>query len=312
MQRFSHPRLSILVLSGLVACFGTACGRDPGESVSASPPTSATPAVVDTTSAAPTAESPESTEVSSSPQSDYYQRAIDRASSAFTISQAAQSQDDWNLAANRWQQAIALLEQIAPDNPNHGEAQTKLAEYRRNLDYAQQQASRPNTSSGSGIVVTQRDPEPVPEVVAPPPPPPAPSQPEPPPAAEDANELEVVRAPIIGRAGGTPVINVLFNGDRAFPMIVDTGASGTLITPIMAARLGVQSIGQTTVATASSDNVVFPIGRVQSMEVNGVVVRNVQVAVSGPELDIGLLGHDFFGNYDVTIREDIVEFRARR
>ena len=55
----------------------------------------------------------------------------------------------------------------------------------------------------------------------------------------------------------------------------------------------------------------FPVGYVDSMEVGGVMVNKVPVAIAGTELETGLLGHDFFGNYDVTIKRNVVEFRPQ-
>jgi len=49
-------------------------------------------------------------------------------------------------------------------------------------------------------------------------------------AAADAIKPNGVSSPIKRRASGTPVINVTFNGTQQFEMIVDTGASGTVIT----------------------------------------------------------------------------------
>ena len=37
----------------------------------------------------------------------------------------------------------------------------------------------------------------------------------------------------------------------------------------------------------------------------------VLVAIAMSDGDIGLLGHDFFGNYDVTLKQNVVEFRRR-
>ena len=47
-----------------------------------------------------------------------------------------------------------------------------------------------------------------------------------------------------------------------------------------------------------------------SIEAGGLAVNNVVVAIS-PSLDIGLLGQDFFGNKDITIKQDVIEFRSR-
>ena len=63
--------------------------------------------------------------------------------------------------------------------------------------------------------------------------------------------------------------------------------------------------------TASARAVEFPLGYVDSIGVGGAVAKDVAVAIAGPELETGLLGHDFFGDYDVTIKRDIVEFRPR-
>jgi predicted aspartyl protease len=235
---------------------------------------------------------------------DPYQRAIARASSAVSIGQSAQSQDDWRLVASRWQQAIELMTSVPSSNPHHELAQDKLSEYKRNLAYAQQQANQSAINSNStGVVVLESQP-PVET-------PDQPITPQPDIPAPRAGEGRHFSAPIVRRVGGTPVIDVIFNGDRTFEMIVDTGASGTLITQQMAAALNLTPVGQAKVDTASAKDVAFPLGYVQSMQVSGVVARNVLVAVAGPELGIGLLGHDFFGNYDVVIRRDQVEFQER-
>jgi predicted aspartyl protease len=121
----------------------------------------------------------------------------------------------------------------------------------------------------------------------------------------------VFRAAIKRRQGRLPIIDVTFNGRRKFEMIVDTGASGSLITAEMARALQLRPIGRVYVDTASQQSVPMEIVVLNTMEVNGAVARNVHVAVADQGLDIGLLGHDFFGNYDLTIKRDVVEFRLR-
>lgn len=121
----------------------------------------------------------------------------------------------------------------------------------------------------------------------------------------------IFQAKIKRREGGTPVIDVTFNGQRQFEMIVDTGATGTVITREMASTLGVVPEKRVKFDTASTKGFEMALGRVSVMAVEGAVARNVLVAIAGPELDIGLLGHDFFGNYDITIKRDVVEFRIR-
>ncbi|MBD1912989.1 hypothetical protein [Leptolyngbya sp. FACHB-8] len=69
--------------------------------------------------------------------------AKENATQAATLSQSAQSRDDWALVSSRWQRAIALLSRIPEGAPEAAKAQQDLATYRRNLAEAQQQASQP-------------------------------------------------------------------------------------------------------------------------------------------------------------------------
>lgn len=121
----------------------------------------------------------------------------------------------------------------------------------------------------------------------------------------------VFTAPIKRRESGIPVIDVTFNNFKRFEMVVDTGASSTMITRSMASTLGVVPVKTIKANTASALGVEFPVGYVQSIAVDGAVAAQVPVMIAGPDQDMGLLGHDFFGNYDVTIKQNVVEFRRR-
>ena len=111
------------------------------------------------------------------------------------------------------------------------------------------------------------------------------------------------------RDANIPVIEVTFNGKQKFDMMVDSGASRTVITPAMAAALGVVAQGNVQVQTPNGV-ATFSLGNVTSIEAGGLAIKNVVVPIS-PGLNIGLLGHDFFGNQDVTIKQDVIEFRSR-
>lgn len=237
-----------------------------------------------------------------------YRQALDRANSAAGIAQSAQSKDDWQLVVNRWQQAIGLMQTVPQSSPDYAQAQRKLAEYRRSLAQSQQQVSRVRLPKDPDAVIVMMPPVPARPALANRVPSPAAAATAP---APTAPSLRAFSAPIVRRAGNTPVIRVMFNGNQPFDMILDTGASGTLITRPMAAALGVTPVSEAIVNTASERGVSFPLGYVKSIEVGGAVSQNVLVAIAGPELDIGLLGHDFFGNYDLVIRADRVEFRER-
>jgi len=130
-----------------------------------------------------------------------------------------------------------------------------------------------------------------------------------PPASRPGNQ-KVFQAKIKRRDAGTPVIDVVFNGNKTFEMIVDTGASGTLITQRMASLLGVRPVRTGRAGIADGSIVEFPLGIVRSIQVGGAAVQNVEVAIA-QRMQIGLLGHDFFGNYDVKIKKDVVEFYVR-
>jgi len=130
------------------------------------------------------------------------------------------------------------------------------------------------------------------------------------PAAKPSANQKVFQAKIKRRVGGTPVIDVVFNGNKTFEMIVDTGASGTLISQRMATALGVRPVRTVRAGIADGSVVVFPIGVVRSIRVGGAAIQNVEVAIA-KQMQIGLLGHDFFGNYDVKIKKDVVEFYVR-
>ncbi|MGB3692618.1 MAG: hypothetical protein WA865_19200 [Spirulinaceae cyanobacterium] len=54
----------------------------------------------------------------------------------------------------------------------------------------------------------------------------------------------------------------------------------------------------------------FALGRLKSLETGGVSLKDLVVAIS-PTLDIGLLGQDVYGNYDVSIKENVIELRVR-
>lgn len=120
----------------------------------------------------------------------------------------------------------------------------------------------------------------------------------------------VVQVPIIRRAGRTPVIAVNFNDSQTYEMILDTGASGTLITRRMANDLNLRQNGEIVASIADGSRVRFPTSRVSSISVDGARVSEVDVAIA-EDMDIGLLGHDFFGNYDIRIGKDVVEFSQR-
>ncbi|QLE59279.1 TIGR02281 family clan AA aspartic protease [Nostoc sp. TCL26-01] len=248
-----------------------------------------------------------------------FELGLDKAAGAVSISQSAQSPDDWYLVASQFNDAIALMQKVEKPSPEFAIARSKIAEYQRQVKYAVRQAnavarSSPQTSYPQVAVATPKSLNTPKFPIAVPPPrttQPPPDEVDVPLSAAITPESKVFVAPIKRRVGGTPIVTVTFNGQQQFDMIVDTGASGTVITQQMASALGVVTVGKAKANTASSRAVEFPIGYVESMAVGGVIVNRVPVAIAGTELETGLLGHDFFGNYDVTIKRNVVEFRPQ-
>lgn len=74
-------------------------------------------------------------------QSNSFQLAINRASSAAELTQTAVSHAEWLTVEAWWKEAIDLMNTVPESNPTHAVAQTKAKEYRRNLDYAHNMAT---------------------------------------------------------------------------------------------------------------------------------------------------------------------------
>ncbi len=289
-----------------------------------------------------------------------FEMGLDKASGGFSVSQSAQSSEDWKLVADYYQDAIKLMKSVRSQSRYYPIAKVKVKEYQRHFNYALEKSvalAQPPKPEPERIVVTvpplkesiarqkmqvppavqkilqqnlqspiaavpQQLPTSLPQA-QPPQPPPTPRQPIPIPVdtqsvyaaavpiPEKKPDIAAFRAPIKRRIGGTPIIDVTFNGKQRFEMIVDTGASGTVITQQMAKLLAVTTVGKAKANTASAMEVEFPIGYVDSIEAGGVKVKQVAVAIAGSQLQNGLLGHDFFGNYDITIKSNVVEFRPR-
>jgi predicted aspartyl protease len=357
MAQFFLSRAMLILLSATLATLAVACKEDRRPTVLSS---KQQPALLDKTVANPTTTtvSPAVSPTSSIQQSSKlnpssFEQGLDKATSAFSISQSAQSIEDWNLVASQFQEAIAFLKAVPANSPDFPHAQTKIAEFQHQLKYAQQQATRifipqPQAQTDpKGVVVAVPQVLPKPKLTR------RSSTPECGnfhvvqnlnkcsareycstvlakkhncvslsrkdtqssitvfPSSEQLNQQLVFVAPIKRHVGGTPIISVTFNGNQQFDMILDTGASGTVITQKMADALGVMPVGKAKANTASSKAVEFPIGYIDSMEVGGARVNQVAVAIAGSDLETGLLGHDFFGNYDLTIKRDVVEFRPQ-
>ena len=288
MPQFLLSRATLIFFSSTLAVLGVACSS--GKSQRADDVNHQISLVTDKSTVSPVPPVVEPTPAQTqAPENNYFEMGLNEAVGALITSKSAQSAEDWRVAASQYREAIKLMQKVPPHSSEFAPAQKKISEYRLHVKTALNEAK---AGEKQKIVVTVN---------------PAPNKPEP----VTTQEPEVFVAPISRRIGGTPIVEVTFNNRQQFEMIVDTGASGTVITRKMADALGVVPTGTARANTASAKGVEFPIGRIDSMAMAGLVVDGVTVAIAGEELEMGLLGHDFFGNYDITIKRDVIEFRHR-
>jgi predicted aspartyl protease len=119
-------------------------------------------------------------------------------------------------------------------------------------------------------------------------------------------------------AGRLPVVPVYLNGEGPFDFLLDTGTNSTIITPALAARLGLRPDGGVTLITVAGQTDV-PRARLGRVEVGGYAATDVEALVSGleplSELDPrvrGVLGQNFLGRFNYTLDYDgrTVEFEG--
>ncbi|GBF80940.1 retropepsin-like aspartic protease family protein [Aphanothece sacrum] len=118
------------------------------------------------------------------------------------------------------------------------------------------------------------------------------------------------KLPIKRRVSGIPVVDVTFNGKYTVEMLFDTGASGITIGTDMASAMGIKAHDSAYSQTAGG-MVPIGIGRVYSVKAGELMAKNLEVSINPSLSKIGLLGQNFYGSYDVTIKQNQIELRAR-
>jgi hypothetical protein len=83
---------------------------------------------------------------STCPYIDPFSKAINKAQNAATLTQSAQSRQDWDLVVLRWLEAIAGMQAVPLDSPKRAFAQKKVVEYLQHLEVAQQKATSINSA----------------------------------------------------------------------------------------------------------------------------------------------------------------------
>ncbi len=79
-------------------------------------------------------------------KSEPFRWAVNRAISAADLTQRAQSAQEWQAVATWWQEAIALMRQVPTSYERYDVAQSRIADYERNLQYARRKAQESSQS----------------------------------------------------------------------------------------------------------------------------------------------------------------------
>jgi hypothetical protein len=135
MLQSLFSRATLIVLSSTLAVFSVACEQRQNSSGTISNHqnsllTDNFARAPHLESTAPATEPATITPPPSEPRINTFEMALDRAIGAWTISQSAQSPDDWQLVVSQYQDAIALMAQVPPHSPEFTTAQAKINEYR--------------------------------------------------------------------------------------------------------------------------------------------------------------------------------------
>jgi clan AA aspartic protease (TIGR02281 family) len=269
----SYCWLGIFLLTSMTACNSAknVAQLPPHTPPPVSQPASPTPLVP----ASPAPALPNYTEV--------YQQALNRADAANAIGQSATSKDDWSLVAHNLEESVQMLKSIEPNSSQHILAAKVLPKYEQQLDSAKRKAvnfvsksAQPAVTSTQAAVLPQR---------------------------------ESFSIPIREKLGGVPVVEVTMDGQKV-PMLLDTGASHTLITQSVAKRLKVRVEGTSQSETANG-TATFDVGTIDKIKFGAAEVHDIRVAIGQDDLPYGLLGHDVYDGYDITFKENSIEFRKR-
>ena len=129
-------------------------------------------------------------------------------------------------------------------------------------------------------------------------------------------ETQTVTVPVI-KKGGSLVVPVTLNNERDVQLILDTGATMTVLSNDVAIELGLLSSAQTQVTTVNTAGgpVQVNLTKIDSIQINSAKARNVSVVIhdlpeANPGID-GLLGMSFLNNFLVTLDSDQGQLHLR-
>ena len=146
--------------------------------------------------------------------------------------------------------------------------------------------------------------------------PPAPRETEPQPTGDRQTPASVFSAPL-ERLGSLWVVTVQVNSTRSAKLILDTGASHTMLSYAVARDLVLWAQGPATSMTmqTAGGTVQANVVPIASISLGGAEVRNTLATIYDlPEAPLGiegLLGQDFFRHFEVTLNAQKGELRLR-
>ena len=94
--------------------------------------------------------------------------------------------------------------------------------------------------------------------------------------------------------------------------LVDSGASGVVLTQETAHRLGLRGLRFTEERGTANGEMRAALTRLNSLEVGGVTIRDVVAEVSGGDLDINLLGAPWIALFEVHVADDVMTLSTKR
>ena len=277
----------------------TACGAPapaPTPEVSASP----VPVANESPAASPT----DTAALNANIANDRYQDALNTASAARAVSETALAKEDWSLVADRWQESITQLKLVPKKSINYPLAMKILPQFQQNLANARQKSANFKAAITDQPIPTLKKSDSTKKVSK------TDKATESPVVITKIEQSESFSLPIISKNNDVPVVEVVINGRDRIPMMLDTGASKTLLTKGVAERLKLVSSGKTKAKTANG-TAEFDTVKLDSVEFGQGKVTDLSVAVGDNNLNYGLLGHDVYKGYDITLTEDNVQFKKR-
>jgi clan AA aspartic protease (TIGR02281 family) len=190
------------------------------------------------------------------------------------------------------QEAIATIESMSPQDVDYSAARQALPEMRALLAKARGKAQQPALSQqvannpASSSARENATPQP----------------------AIDDRRFEV---PIVGKVGGIPIVEVTFNGRDRIAMLMDTGASNTMLPSAIADRLNLSYLGTEVPIHTAGGTTNFRVAKLRAIAIGKIERTNIPIAVGNNSLPYGLLGHDVYDGYDITFRSDRLIFERR-